>query len=206
VLLSVRAAMLAALLPAAAMAQHFAVVYIDIRLLPNDSITVAVEADAQDMMNTVFTFPTFGDTGIQAFRQYENRMEYYLQQKVKLRAGGKSIFLRGAAWKKDGKNREDGLDSISILTSTHAFTMGGRLPKGTKSISIVSDFWDDRPEIDHPPIMEYFLFEDRAVRRRVSAPTGRLVTFPIVPDSLSKMSRHPPRIPPRETDHSGHDH
>lgn len=201
-----RALSLAALLATAAAAQHFSQAYLDIRIHPRDSVTVSVEADAQDMMNTVYVFPTYGDTGVEAFRLYEARMEHYLQQKVKLRADGKAVYLRAVAWKKDGKGREDGLDSVSIGTGTHAFTLGGKLPSGTKRVSIRSEIWNERPELDRPPQMEYFLFEGQAVRRRFTAPFERWVHFPVTADSLAKMSRNPPRIPSRDSDHSGHNH
>lgn len=201
-----RAAAVSALLAASASAQHFAMAYVDIRYLAPDSVRVTIEADAQDMMNTVFTFPLYADTGIEAYRLYELRMEQYLQQKVKLRADGKSLYMKAVAWKEGGKNREDGMDSISIQEGNHAITLGGKVPPGTKKISVRSDLWDSRPELDHPPIMEYFLYEGNAVRRRITAPTGLWAHFPVTPDSLAKMSLHPPHIPPRESDHSGHNH
>ncbi len=197
---------LLAILPAAALAQHFSQGYVDVRLWPGDSVTVTIEADAQDMMNTVFVFPTYGDTGTEAFRRYETRMEHYLQQKTKLRADGKPVFLRAVAWKKGGKGREDGLDSVSIGTSTHAFTLGGKLPPGTQRLSVWSEIWNERPELDRPPLLDYFLFEGTAARRRITGPTERWIHFPVVADSLAKMSRNPPRVPPRESDHSGHSH
>jgi hypothetical protein len=54
--------------------------------------------------------------------------------------------------------------------------------------------------------MEYFLYEGNAVRRRITAPFEMWVHFPVTADSLARMSLHPPRIPSRESDHSGHDH
>jgi hypothetical protein len=200
------AALLVALLPAFALAQHFALAYVDIRLVKPDSVRVTIEADAQDMMNTVHTFPLYADTGIEAYRLYELRLEQYVQQKVKLRADGKSLYMNAVAWKQGGKNRNDGLDSVSIQEGNHAITLGGRIPAGTKRISVRSDLWDSRPELDHPPIMEYFLFEGEAPRRRVTAPTGNWIHFPVTADSLAKMSLHPPRLPPRDSDHSGHNH
>ncbi len=201
-----RTALLAFALPAAALAQHFSQVYVDVRLWPGDSVTVSVEADAQDMMNTVYVFPTYGDTGVEAFRRYESRMEHYLQQKTKLRADAKPVFLKAVAWKKDGTGPDDGLDSASIGTSTHVITLGGKLPSGTKRVSVWSEIWNERPELDRPPQVDYFLFEGEAARRRVTAPFERWVHFPVTADSLAKMSRHPPRVPPRESDHSGHNH
>jgi len=198
--------LLTALSASAVLAQHFSVAYVDIHLWPEDSVTVTIEADAQDMMNTVFTFPLYADTGVQAYRLYERRMEQYLQQKIRLRADDKPVFLRAVAWKKDGKGRDDGLDSVSIQTGTHAFTLGGKLPPGTRRVSIWSEIWNERPELDHPPLMDYFLYEGAAVRRRFSAPYERWVHFPVTADSLSRMSRNPPRIPSRESDHSGHNH
>jgi hypothetical protein len=194
------------LAPLAARAQHFALAYADIRYKAPDSVTITIEADAQDLMNTVFTFPLYADTGVQAYRRYELRMEHYLQQKIKLKADGKPVYLSAVAWKFGGTGRDDGLDSNSIQAGNHTFVLGGKIKAGTKKISVYSEVWNERPEVDHPPIMEYFLFEGDAVRRRFSAPTERWVHFPITADSLAKMSLHPPRIPPRDSDHSGHKH
>lgn len=200
------ASVCALVLPAAALAQHFSLAYIDVRYKAPDSVTVTIEADAQDLMNTVSVFPLYADTSIETYRRYEIRMEHYLQQKIKLRADGKPVYLQAVAWKAGGKGRHDGLDSVSIQTSNHSFTLGGKIQPGTKTLSIRSQLWDDRSEVVDPPLMEYFLFERDAVRRRFSAPVDRWVTFPVTADSLAKMSKRPPRLIPRDSDHSGHNH
>lgn len=194
-------------------AQHFGLAYVDIRLAPPDSVRVTVEADAEDLKNTVQTFPYYdaaSGKGWESFRSYELRIESYLQQKVALYADGQRIDLRVVTWKPGGKSRHDGFDTISIHAGNHAITLGGRIPAGSKFLNISSGFWLERPEVtpDMPPTVDYHLLEGDLHLRRYWSLTERRVRFPIHPDSLKAMRKNPlPPIPPRvPMDHSKHDH
>lgn len=194
-------------------AQHFSLVYVDIRLVGSDSITVTVEADAQDLKNTVQVFPYFDRAtgkGWESFRLYETKIEAYLQQKLILKADAKRVYLKVIKWKPSGKNREDGFDTVSIHAGNHSITFGGKIPSGTKALILQGEFWLERPELtaDTPPTIEYHLFEGNLPLRRIWSITERKVSFPISPDSLAVMRQKPlpplsPRIP---MDHSTHDH
>jgi hypothetical protein len=207
----VRAALFAVTTAIAATAQHFSLAYIDVRLPTPDSIRITVEVDALDFKNSVHTFPTYNDppgSGWTSFRLYEQRIEAYLQQKVKLRADGKPVNLAVVAWKPGGTSRDDRLDTISMAADNHAITLGGRLPPETKAVSFWSELWNERPDVDpgSPPAMVYQLFEGDAALHRVWTRTERWVRIPVEPDSLALMRKSPPKpLPPRApTDHSQH--
>jgi hypothetical protein len=197
---------LLAVLPTAALAQHFAVAYIDVRLVGADSVRVSVEADLQDMMNTVHVFPYYADPAESAYRDYEKKIEYYLRQKVKVHADGKTVYLSAVAWKRGGKNRADGLDSVSIQDGNHSFTLGGKLPPEAKLLSVRSDIWNERDELSSPPAMDYYFFAGDKLLRRVWSAGGKWIRFPVAADSLAALRALPsPRMPPRmPMDHSKH--
>jgi hypothetical protein len=199
--------LLLAVLPTASLAQHFSQVYIDVRLVKPDSVRVTVEADLQDMMNTVYVFPYYADPSDSAYRAYERKMEEYLKVKLKLRADDKTVYMNAVAWKRGGKNRYDGLDSVSIQTGNHSFTMGGKIPADTKKLRVYSGIWEDREEVTFPPAMDYYFFEGDRLLRRTWSKMGAWVTFPILSDSLAAMRKlPPPHMPDRvPMDHSTHD-
>jgi hypothetical protein len=203
----IHAALFALSLPLAAPAQHFSQVFVDVRLHARDSVTVGVEADLQDMMNTVFVFPLFGgDTSAAVYRLYENKLEAYLQQRVRLSADGKPVSLRAVAWKADGKDRDDRMDSVSIRRGNHTIVLGGKLPAGTRRAGLYSEMWVERPENVRPSI-QYNLFKGDTLLRTIWSLNEKTVRFPVSADSVASMLRSPPPPLPRRVpmDHSGHD-
>jgi hypothetical protein len=204
----IHAALLALILPASVPAQHFSRLFVDVRLHGKDSVTLGVEADLQDMMNTVFVFPYYGgDTSASVYRLYEGKLEAYFQQKVRLTADGKTVYLRAVNWKADGKGRDDHMDSASIQRAYHTVVLGGKLPPGTKLAGLYSEVWAERPDGAEPKI-QYNLYRKGTLLRTVWSRNEKTVRFPVTPDSVASMLRNPPkplekRLP---TDHSGHDH
>lgn len=208
-----RTALFAAVLPAAALAQHFSLAYVDVRLVKPDSVRVTIESDGEDMKNAVRVFPRYDDppgTGMESFRRYERLMESYLLQKIKVRADGKPVNLSVVSWKPGGKGREDGFDTVSIYAGNHAITLGGRLPEGTKTLSAWAEIWIERPEVtpDIPPAIDYYFFDGGIPLRRVWSRTERWVRFPVNADSLAVMRKNPiaPPKPRQPEDHTGHNH
>jgi hypothetical protein len=194
-------------------AQHFGLAYVDIRLVPPDSVRVTVEADAEDLKNSAQVFPYYDAAtgkGWESFRLYEQKIEAYFQQKLELLADGQRIQLRAVSWKPGGKSRKDGFDTVSIQAGNHAITLGGRIPAGSKTLIVSSQFWLERPELtpEFPPAIEYHFLEGVVHLRSVRSQTERRVWFPLQPDSLNAMRKHPlPPIPPRiPADHSTHGH
>lgn len=194
-------------------AQHFGLAYVDIRLVSTDSVRVTVEADSEDLKNSVQVFPFYNAAtgkGWESFRLYEQKIEAYLQQKLELHGDGQRIHLQVVSWKPGGKNRQDGFDTVSIYAGNHAITLGGRIPTGTKNLFVRSEFWLERPEVPPtmPPSIDYHLLDGELHLRRVWSLTERRVRFPIHPDSLIAMRKNPlPPLPRRmPMDHSQHEH
>jgi hypothetical protein len=202
-------------LPFSAAAQHFGFAAMEVHLIEPDSVRVSIEVDAQDLMNTVYTFPLYADTGEAAYRLYERRLEQYMQTKVKLRADGKPVNLAAVQWKRDGKGRHDGLDSVSIQEKDHYIALSGKVPKGMNRLSVRADLWDDRDEVQDPPRIELALHQGDVLLRRMITEMGRTINFSLHPDSVAKMkASFPPRVLKRPThnphdknvDHTGHNH
>lgn len=207
-----QAVLLALALPGAALAQHFSRAYIDVRLVPPDSVRVTVEADGQDFQNAVRFFPYFDEpagSGMESFRRYERMVESYLLQRLKLRADARPVNLSVVSWRHGGEGRDDGFDTLTI-SGNHAITLGGRLPADAQTLSAWAEIWIERPEVapDRPTIVEYNFFEGETPLRRLWSRTERWVRFPLGADSLAVLRRNPiaPPEPRSPVDHSGHGH
>lgn len=196
-------------LPLLASAQHFGRAFIDLRLVPPDSVHVEVTADREDFFNTVQTFPDVFDGNPQAFAAlYQQRLEAYLQTRVHVRAGGKAVRLAAIRWKPGGAGRADALDSADVWTPYHTITLGGRLPAGAVHMTVRADLWVERPDRPRITMVEYAYHEGKHTLRRVWEPTERVVRFPLAPDSLAALHKTTPppateRVP---VDHAGHKH
>lgn len=197
--------------PAAVLAQHYSLAYIDIRLVKPDSVHVTVEADGLDLKNAVETFPTYEgpDGSFASFQLYEQRIEAYLQSKVRLHADGKRVRLAVVSWKPGGQGRDDGFDTASVRADNHAITLGGRLPPGVKTLKAYSELWIEKPEVkaDMPPVIEYHLFDGAIPLQHVRSKTEQWVRFSVSEESLTAMRKNPLPAPKRRVmGHAGHNH
>lgn len=187
-------------------AAHFSAAFVDTEL-KDDSVRVTVQADVQDLMNTVKVFPYYFGASDSTYRLYEDRLEWYLQQKTVVEADGRRLYLAVVQWKPGGKGRGDGFDSVSLRTDYHSVTLGGKLPKGTKLLTVRSDMWNEIQEEGRVPAnIEYGLFQGGVALKRAWTQAEKPVRFPIDPASISRMRQEPPpagikRLP---VDHSGH--
>jgi hypothetical protein len=189
--------------PVLAPAQHFTRAKISIRLEGADSLSVEVEAEGDDMMNAVATFP-FQDDDPEVYLLYQRRIEAYLQSGISVRADGKRLLLNVVRWKPGGKGREDGFDTGSILRPLHTITLAGKLPKAAKNLELSSSLWMERTETqDMPPMMEYSLYRNDVLLRRRWRLAEKILRFSLSPDSLEAMRAEwkPRDVPPASRGH-----
>ena len=200
--------LVAATVPSTLLAAHFNEAYIDLRLVGSDSLWIDVSADHNDMMNTVGVFP-YEDQKKESYLAYQARIEAYLQSRMIVTVDGKRVRLSVVRWKPMGKGRDDGFDSTSIRQSPHQITLGGLLPQTRKILEVKTDFWVERSDIPPYITAKYSLFEKNTLLRQYWARMEAKVRFPVHPDSIATMLRHPP-VPFPSTlgepeDHSGHE-
>jgi hypothetical protein len=187
---------------------------IAVRLVGPDSVLVTFGARSEDLQNTVGVFPYEEDDALGSdtanFRLFERKLEIYLQERVPVQVDGRGVYLRVVQWKPRGKGREDGLDMKSLWVENLFITLGGRIPRQRKYIDVTANVWIERQDALETEI-QFSLFEDRRLLRRLWAKREKRVRFPVAPDSLKAMRKTPP--PPIKVyesqvdeggDHSGH--
>ncbi len=189
-----------------------------VRLVGEDSVLVTFGARSEDLQNTVNVFPYYDeithieDKDTANFRLFERRLEAYLQERIRVRVDGKSVYLRVTQWKPRGKGRDDRLDMPSLYVEDLFITLGGRIPKNRKALDVTTNVWVERNDaIDTE--LQVTLFQDRTALRRIWTKREKTVRFPLSPDSLKVMRANPPPklLAPVDDkddheDHTGHNH
>ena len=163
---------------------HFDQAKLTIRLIDPDSITMQVEADRDDFLNTVHTFP-YEDTTL--MRLYQKRIEDYLLVRIPMKVDGIPLSrLRVIQWKPEGKGRGDGFDSASLNAQSHAITLGCALPKQRKILTLTMNLW---LEFETETSFQVSLvWKDTLLERRWTS-SEKPLKFPVSKDSLMTMIR-----------------
>jgi len=177
--------------PAAVLAGHFNEVKLSIKLVDPDSINLEVNADCDDLLNTAQLFPDNQDTA--AMRLYQVRTEAYLVSRLPLKVDGKGLPLKVVQWKPGGKGRDDGFDSTSIYAARQVITLGARLPKTRKSLTLRSDLWI---EYQHETLGEIAWYWNGALLDRRWSFMEKNLTYPLQRDSLVAARERARRAPP----------
>jgi hypothetical protein len=187
---------------------------IAVRLVGPDSVLLTIGATSENLQNTVRVFP-YGDDDT-TFRLLERRLEAYFQDRIPVRVNGKRIYFKVTQWKPDGKGPKDGLDMASLYVQNLFITMGAKLPKKRTYLDITANLWIEREDAAQT-VIQFSLFKEREVLRRLWTHREKTVRFPLSRDSIAAMRANPPPPLPRaapeeigdpgdQGDHSGHDH
>lgn len=177
--------------PAFAFAAHYNEVKIAVKLVDPDSIRLEVDADHDDLLNTVMMFPDNKDTAL--MRVYQSRIEAYLAARLPLKVDGKGLPLRVIQWKPGGKGREDGFDSTSLYSARQVITLGAALPKSGKKLTLGLNLW---VEFQHATVGEVAWFWNGALLGRRWSPMEKILTYPLQRDSLLAAEERAKHAPP----------
>jgi hypothetical protein len=158
-------------------------------LVGDDSLTVQFCAPAEDMVNTVGIFP-YDNSDKEIFRQYEKRMEAYLQDRLPVSVNRKRLFLKVVQWKPGGRGRADGFDSASIY-SDQKITLAAKLPPQRDFIDVTANVWNERSDAGRT-LVEVHLLQDGVLLKRIFTGREKKIRIPITADSLAVMRKNPP--------------
>ena len=162
---------------------------IAIRLIDSDSITVTVDANHDDIVNVVHFNTTFGlDTVLKdEVLIYQERVTTYLLSHLNLQMDGRPLEnLKVVRWKLKGKGPEDDFttDRIAYWSTTHAITLGGKLPQARKNLGINVQLF---AELGVQPISEISLYWRDSLLVRKWLGLDRTLRLPVSQDSLAAM-------------------
>jgi hydrogenase/urease accessory protein HupE len=155
-----------------------------IRLLDNDSLTVEIDANTNDVINAVGTplNPNIFDSALA--RIHQEKAAHYLFSRITVRADNKSALTPDVIlWKRDGSGPADDLsrDSAALWDSVMVVTYGGKLPAGANALTFTAAIF---PEFGVQTLCEVSVFwKDTLIERRWLTIDKKL-RLPLAADSL----------------------
>ena len=177
--------------PVVAFAAHYNEVKLAVRLIDPDSIHLEIDADHDDLLNTVMIFPDNKDTSL--MRVYQTHIEAYLVSRLPVKVDGKGVLLSVVRWKPGGKGRQDGFDSTSLYSARQVITLGGVLPKDRKKLTLGLNLW---AEFQHETSVEVAWFWNGSLLDRRWSRIEKSVAYPLAPDSLKAARERARKTPP----------
>lgn len=177
--------------PALALAAHYNEVKVAVKLIDPDSVHLEVDADHDDLLNTVMMFPDNKDTAL--MRVYQTRIEAYLVSRLPLKVDGKGLPLKVIRWKPGGKGRADGFDSTSLYSARQVITLGAALPANAKKLTLGLNLW---AEFQRSTVGEIAWFWNGALLDRRWSPMEKTLVYPLERDSLLAAEERAKKKPP----------
>jgi len=156
-----------------------------IRILDNDSLTMEVDANTDDVINAVNARLNPDIFMPDSVRRYQAAAAQYLFSRATLRADSRSILDPAVIlWKRGGEGPSDDLagDSAAMWDSVVVMTFGGRVPAGARTLVFSAALF---PEFGVQSLCEASVYwKDSLVERRWLT-VDQTLRVPLSPDSLA---------------------
>jgi hydrogenase/urease accessory protein HupE len=158
---------------------------VTIRLFENDSLTVEVDANTDDVTNAVGSVLDPNRFEAAKVVMHQERAAHYLYSRITLRADSRNVVSPGVLkWKRGGTGPADDLtnDSAATWDTSVVITYGGRIPAGAQTLTFSAALF---PEFGVQALCEASVYwKDSLVERRWLT-LDRTLRLPLSPDTLA---------------------